>query len=60
MVTNADLKQANLDEVNFTNAQIYDANVYEASMEGLVITNAEIFHTGIGIGGEDAAFPDWY
>ena len=58
-VTNADFKEANLNAVNFTRAKIYHANVYGASMNGLIISDAEIFNTGIGIGGDDAVIPSW-
>jgi uncharacterized protein YjbI with pentapeptide repeats len=45
--------------VNLTSAKIYDANVHGASMEELNISDAEIFNTGIGIGGEDVSVPAW-
>jgi len=39
---------------------VNDSNVYQASMNNLNITDAGIYNTGIGIGGEDGAnFPDW-
>jgi len=34
--------------------------VYGASMDNLTITDAEIYNTAIGIGGEEAQnIPDW-
>jgi uncharacterized protein YjbI with pentapeptide repeats len=40
-------------------ATVYDADVSGASMRDVNIMNAEIFNTGIAIGGEDPnAFPE--
>lgn len=52
MVTNAILASANLDQANLTQAQLYDTDVNGASMVALMLDNAEIFNTAIGIGGE--------
>ncbi|MFM6059148.1 MAG: pentapeptide repeat-containing protein, partial [Microcystis aeruginosa] len=45
------LNQANLNGVNFTSAMIYDADVTGASMERINLTNAQIYGTGIAVGG---------
>ena len=58
-LTNVNFKQANLNAANLTKATIHDSNVYQASMNDLNIADADIFYTGIGIGGEDAQIPDW-
>ncbi|MGB5770157.1 MAG: pentapeptide repeat-containing protein, partial [Crocosphaera sp.] len=41
-----------LDKVNLTKAMVYDVDVTGASMMALIIDEAQIFHTGISIGGE--------
>ncbi|MFM6025529.1 MAG: pentapeptide repeat-containing protein, partial [Dolichospermum sp.] len=38
----------------------HDSNVYQASMDNINITDAGIYNTGIGIGGEyGTTLPDW-
>jgi uncharacterized protein YjbI with pentapeptide repeats len=53
MVTNASLNNANLKKADFAYAKLYDADVTGAAMDGINIKNAEIYNTGIGIGGGD-------
>jgi uncharacterized protein YjbI with pentapeptide repeats len=57
--TNVNFKQADLDQVNFTNARIHNSNVYQASMNDMTLNGADIVETGIGVGGEDVNIPDW-
>jgi uncharacterized protein YjbI with pentapeptide repeats len=51
MMTNASLNLANLKQANFAEAKLYDADVTGALMDGINIKNAEVYNTGIGIGG---------
>ncbi|MEC4806739.1 MAG: pentapeptide repeat-containing protein [Jaaginema sp. PMC 1079.18] len=51
LVTNAVLREADLDQADFTAARMYDVDVAGASMSDMVIVDAEIFETGIGVGG---------
>ena len=51
--TNATMTLANLDRANLSQAQLYDTDVQGASMVALILDNANIFNTGIGIGGSE-------
>jgi uncharacterized protein YjbI with pentapeptide repeats len=61
LAINTELRDTNLDGVNLANAKVFDSDVYGASMAGLQLNNADIFQTGIGIGGEgnDEAVQPW-
>jgi uncharacterized protein YjbI with pentapeptide repeats len=50
-LTNASLNEADLDRVNLTAAIINTADVSGASMEDMIITDAKIYNTQIGVGG---------
>jgi uncharacterized protein YjbI with pentapeptide repeats len=56
-LTNAVLDHANLDRVNFTAALMYDTHVFGASMENLILTDAELYNTAIGVGGSEDQVP---
>ena len=53
MVTNASLNRANLTAADFAFAKLYDVDVTGATVDDMNIQNAEIYNTGIGIGGGD-------
>ena len=52
-MTGASLKQSNLNQVDFTAATLIDTYVVGASMANLNLTDAQIFNTGIAVGGSE-------
>lgn len=50
-LTNASLQDANLNSVNFSGANIYSVDVSGASMVDIVLTDAKVHNTAIGVGG---------
>lgn len=65
LVTNAVLENANLRQTNLSYAKLYDVDVRGAILEDVNLTAAEIFNTGLAIGGdaidlEEGTDPDSY
>ncbi|MBC6479576.1 MAG: pentapeptide repeat-containing protein [Hormoscilla sp. GM7CHS1pb] len=50
-LTDASLNDANLNNVNFSSANIYSVDVSGASMVDIVLTDANVHNTAIGVGG---------
>ncbi|MEL6495859.1 MAG: pentapeptide repeat-containing protein [Cyanobacteria bacterium J06623_7] len=51
--TDVSFNQANLNRVDFTAATIFNGDTRGALMEDLNLTNAQIYNTGIAIGGPE-------
>jgi uncharacterized protein YjbI with pentapeptide repeats len=57
-LTNASLNQSNLANANMTNAIAFNADTRGANMMNLTIVNAQIFGSGISIGGPAEDIPE--
>lgn len=51
-ISGTSFNDANLTNVNFTGVQLYDADVTGAVLHGINNSGAEVFNTGISIGGD--------
>jgi hypothetical protein len=50
--TNATFNRANMSNVNLTNARMINAETFGAILDGINIAGAQIYGSGIGVGGE--------